>query len=887
MTTQKPYLNTNEFLEMSEMLTSSKLYSGDPTQEYDIYEDTTLANQDWLWWLDNYLTNRSTAIYSRTDLQTSGSSSVHWDNITSKPVIPDGSWKGPIASVAALPAVGNTDGDVYLVIAEDYFVKWESAGSNWVIISETYFATLASPTFTGIPAAPTAVLGTSTTQLATTAFVATAVAGVSPWVRDGGSGLISPIIATDTVGIGAGIEDAYVTTAIPFGDASNTALTVGRLASTSIVGAMNELVGSNNIVDLRNYAALADALTAIGATDATIFIPEAYDYGVNTVIPSNITLWFTEGGSLNATGAYSLTIEGKIVAPHQTTIFTHTSGIASLDIIFSVIDHPEDVKISDSGNDEIWVDWFGAVGDGVTDDTAAIEIALDSAYNGGILIKASGVYYLTGTVQIQDQDVDFGNATFIYDDGIFEYDGTSWAISGRTIANQSWANTTVYSLGDFVYEASDKLYYECTVGGTSNGTYVGDDVGCTWVAATPTPFGSTAILIENKDTINGSYMVTNRTIKLPKLWKYANTLAPGVWTSQGTGVNLVNLYHCKVYFNLIRNFEYGVVVEGDVTGNSYNEYYMGHIENCKIPLHLTATNDGWSNENNYYGGRFTIWSVERTYELEGSTATAGGAFTITDTGAGWGVNAYAGMVIEITAGTGSDQKRVIASNTADIITINSAWDWDTTPDATSVFRVWDVISGTKAIYLEHTSANYPNNNVFYKPCFESNEFEYVIDCGGRQNQFIQPRFEGYMMNVNLVADARENYFNSGYGLTDYGFQFVPLDTANKSQTTVISPNGSSMFNEPIMLGHRTTGTNMLSVYSNTTEILTADRSTDYVFAISDTYVKTKGTTHTYDSIKIDIEEGKLYFGDGSAEPTRYIDYAGGNMPVRVHAFLTM
>ena len=40
-------------------------------------------------------------------------------------------------------------------------------------------ANLASPTFTGTPAAPTATAGTNTTQLATTAFVQSAVSGVS------------------------------------------------------------------------------------------------------------------------------------------------------------------------------------------------------------------------------------------------------------------------------------------------------------------------------------------------------------------------------------------------------------------------------------------------------------------------------------------------------------------------------------------------------------------------------------------------------------------------------------------------------------------------------------------------------------------------------------
>jgi len=42
-------------------------------------------------------------------------------------------------------------------------------------------ADLASPTFTGTPAAPTATAGTNTTQLATTAFVTTAVANAEPF----------------------------------------------------------------------------------------------------------------------------------------------------------------------------------------------------------------------------------------------------------------------------------------------------------------------------------------------------------------------------------------------------------------------------------------------------------------------------------------------------------------------------------------------------------------------------------------------------------------------------------------------------------------------------------------------------------------------------------
>jgi len=64
-------------------------------------------------------------------------------------------------------------------------IKWN--GSAWVNDSALLAAKapLANPTFTGVPAAPTAEAGTNTTQIATTAFVT--ASGPSETVLDGGS----------------------------------------------------------------------------------------------------------------------------------------------------------------------------------------------------------------------------------------------------------------------------------------------------------------------------------------------------------------------------------------------------------------------------------------------------------------------------------------------------------------------------------------------------------------------------------------------------------------------------------------------------------------------------------------------------------------------------
>lgn len=67
------------------------------------------------------------------------------------------------------------------------------------------------------------------------------------------------------------------------------------------------------------------------------------------------------------------------------------------------------------------------------------------------------------------------------------------------------------------------------------------------------------------------------------------------------------------------------------------------------------------------------------------TATAGGASTLTDSGATWVVDAYAGNVVQITSGTGVGQSRLITSNTGTVLTVGTAW--ATAPDNTSAYAI--------------------------------------------------------------------------------------------------------------------------------------------------------------------------------------------------------
>lgn len=70
------------------------------------------------------------------------------------------------------------------------------------------------------------------------------------------------------------------------------------------------------------------------------------------------------------------------------------------------------------------------------------------------------------------------------------------------------------------------------------------------------------------------------------------------------------------------------------------------------------------------------------------TATAGGTSTTlpdTDSGKNWTVNQWANFQVRIASGTGAGQIRTIASNTANTLTVSTAW--TTTPDGTSVYHI--------------------------------------------------------------------------------------------------------------------------------------------------------------------------------------------------------
>lgn len=127
-------------------------------------------------------------------------------------------------------------------------------------------------------------------------------------------------------------------------------------------------------------------------------------------------------------------------------------------------------------------------------------------------------------------------------------------------------------------------------------------------------YGTPAVAVEisTGSATDPTDLLSNAVIWLPKRIENMTKPATG-WAGQGVGVRSVNTYSCEIFVGNIVNFYYGLRVTSYSEGNSYNNYYMGHLENNKVNLELLPGNSGaWTNENNFFGGRYSHYSSEGT-----------------------------------------------------------------------------------------------------------------------------------------------------------------------------------------------------------------------------------------------------------------------------------
>jgi len=179
--------------------------------------------------------------------------------------------KGSVANYAALPSSGQVIGDVWNLLDTGANYVW--TGTVWDALGTTVDisgkANIDSPTFTGIPLAPTAATGTDNTQIATTAFVAATVnnrlviettAGYSLTNADSGGIIIFKTTVNQTLniplGLSAGFECTFVTLANVILSVAANGNILNNAAGTTMTGGLSftlkRMLSSNTFIATGN-----------------------------------------------------------------------------------------------------------------------------------------------------------------------------------------------------------------------------------------------------------------------------------------------------------------------------------------------------------------------------------------------------------------------------------------------------------------------------------------------------------------------------------------------------------------------------------------------------------------------------------------------------------
>lgn len=134
---------------------------------------------------------------------------------------------------------------------------------------------------------------------------------------------------------------------------------------------IDEIYTSNfNIKVIGDYSNLSEAVATIGNANQTVLLIDSETFCIqNTTVPSNIQLILLNSGRIDQRN-FTLNIQGNFLAGLHPVFVGYISQGK---------DDAGQIIINSSVVKEVYPQWWGAVGDGITDDTYAFQSALNSA----------------------------------------------------------------------------------------------------------------------------------------------------------------------------------------------------------------------------------------------------------------------------------------------------------------------------------------------------------------------------------------------------------------------------------------------------------------------------------------------------------------------------
>lgn len=146
---------------------------------------------------------------------------------------------------------------------------------------------------------------------------------------------------------------------------------------------VSAMMSTNTEYFVSDYDDLDDAITSIGSTNVNLHINATTTAGT-LAVPENIRLIMDPGGLISIPDGVTLTINSSFTAGLANYFDYHNTGL---------------VVFGDSSVTQVHPEWFGAVSDGVTDCTTAINSAVASF---GVVKFGKGIYNISGPITITD-----------------------------------------------------------------------------------------------------------------------------------------------------------------------------------------------------------------------------------------------------------------------------------------------------------------------------------------------------------------------------------------------------------------------------------------------------------------------------------------------------